>query len=48
MVLGMEGFYYMHVLLVPQCVKLIATLLYIHDHFEDQVINSYTYSYRTC
>ena len=46
MVLAMEGFYHINALIVPQCVKLITTLLYIHDHFEDQVINSYTYSHR--
>ena len=46
MVLAMEGFYHIHALVVPQCVKLITTLLYIHDHFEDQLINSYTYSRR--
>ena len=40
MVLGMEGFY---TLLALQCVKLIAKLLYTHDHFEDQIINSCTY-----
>ena len=39
MVLGMEGCYHINVLLVPQCVKLATKLLYIHDHFEDQVIN---------
>ena len=36
--------YTVHALLAPQCVKLITKLLYIHDHFEDQVINSCTYS----
>ena len=44
MVLGMEGVYHIHALLVLQCVKLTTKLLYIHDHFEDQVKNSCTYS----
>ena len=46
MVLGMEGFYRIQELLAPQCVKLITKLLYTHDYFEDQIINSCTYSRR--
>ena len=40
MVLVMEGFlpYTVHALLAPQCVKLITKSVYIHDHFEDQVV----------
>ena len=46
MVLGMGGGVTIYMHYTHQCVKLITKLLYIHDHFEDQVINSYTYSRR--
>ena len=46
MVLAMEGFYHIHELIVPQCVKINYYITLHSRPLEDQVINSYTYSRR--